>query len=132
MFSRYGCSSWDFSKLRNQMRSISLNLCTWGIEVPLCDTWMLKIFSNHYSKTRLWALIVYGHEACNLYEVLYMSHINYYYRWHNCISQNYIFSISLLYSKMKSSSTWVILLPSAKGLSFTFILSLHLLCLCTN
>ena len=58
--------------------------------------------------------------------------MNYCYRWHNCLSQKlYIFNISML-SKLKSSSTWVILLPSAYGLSFTFMLSLYLLSFCTN
>jgi hypothetical protein len=39
------------------------------------------------------------------------------------------FYISVL--QMKSSSTCLITIPSAKGLSFTFMLSHHLLPLCT-
>ena len=44
------CPGMDVLKLRsikrNQMRSISLDRCTGGIEVPLCDTWLKHMQCN--------------------------------------------------------------------------------------
>ena len=44
MLSRYGRPSWDLSNARNPMRSFSLDLCTGGMEVPLCDTWLKHMY----------------------------------------------------------------------------------------
>ena len=79
----------------------------------------------------MWALLVYYARGLKfiwstLHEPYFLSlpltwvaSLKIYFRYLYCI-QN------------KSSNTWVILLPSAKGISFTFMLSLHLLTLCTN
>src|SRR5215203_3476667 len=64
--------SLDLSKMRNQMRFISLDLCTGGIEVPLCDTWLKHMLCNDNPckykliRTRCWHYWYSMHEACNL------------------------------------------------------------------
>ena len=82
MFSRYGCPKLRSIKIEKSNAIYLLGTLYkrhGGTPLQhLVKTICIRSFGNHYSETRLLVLIVYGHEACNLYEVLYMIHINYY------------------------------------------------------